>query len=134
VKVSIILGVVKRNPLFFHSISCKNNRFLFTTPNISFDKSGNLSFICSINVKVIFFQKLLMLEILCQWKKKKDKTSLLHVITLRLPKCDERASIISHTETATSISQEGTRYAHQGESRWRKRFQKSTSTRYPNPR
>jgi len=30
----IILGVVKRNPLFFHSISCKNNGFLFTTPNI----------------------------------------------------------------------------------------------------
>jgi len=29
-----ILGVVKRNPLFFHSISCKNNGFLFTTPNI----------------------------------------------------------------------------------------------------
>jgi len=30
----IILGVVKRNSLFFHSISCKNNGFLFTTPNI----------------------------------------------------------------------------------------------------
>jgi len=30
-----ILGVVKRNPLFFHSISCKNNGFLFTTSNIS---------------------------------------------------------------------------------------------------
>jgi len=30
----IILDVVKRNPLFFHSISCKNNGFLFTTPNI----------------------------------------------------------------------------------------------------
>ena len=29
-----ILGVVKRNPLFFHSISCKNNGFRFTTPNI----------------------------------------------------------------------------------------------------
>ena len=28
-----ILGVVKRNPLFFHSILCKNNGFLFTTPN-----------------------------------------------------------------------------------------------------
>jgi len=27
-----LLGVVKRNPLFFHSISCKNNGFLFTTP------------------------------------------------------------------------------------------------------
>ena len=24
----VILGVVKRNPLFFHSISCKNNGFL----------------------------------------------------------------------------------------------------------
>ena len=32
--ISIILGVVKRNPLFFHSISCKNNGFLFTIPNI----------------------------------------------------------------------------------------------------
>ena len=30
----MLLGVVKRNPLFFHSISCKNNGFLFTTPNI----------------------------------------------------------------------------------------------------
>jgi len=29
-----ILSAVKRNPLFFHSISCKNNGFLFTTPNI----------------------------------------------------------------------------------------------------
>jgi len=29
-----ILGVVKKNPLFFHSISYKNNGFLFTTPNI----------------------------------------------------------------------------------------------------
>jgi len=28
-----ILGVVKKNP-FFHSISCKNNEFLFTTPYI----------------------------------------------------------------------------------------------------
>jgi len=34
-KCEIILGVVKRNPLFFHSISCKNNEFLFTIPNIS---------------------------------------------------------------------------------------------------
>ena len=30
--MSYILGVVKRNPLFFHS--CKNNGFIFTTPNI----------------------------------------------------------------------------------------------------
>jgi len=30
-----ILGVVKRNPLFFHSISYKNNVFLFTTLNIT---------------------------------------------------------------------------------------------------
>jgi len=30
----LYLGVVKINPLFFHSISCKNNGFLFTTPNI----------------------------------------------------------------------------------------------------
>jgi len=29
-----ILGVIKRNPLFFHSISFKNNGFLFTTPNM----------------------------------------------------------------------------------------------------
>jgi len=31
-----ILGIVKRNPLFFqlHSTSCKNNGFLFTIPNI----------------------------------------------------------------------------------------------------
>jgi len=29
-----IIGVVKRNPLFSHSISCKNNGFLFTTSNI----------------------------------------------------------------------------------------------------
>jgi len=29
-----ILGVVKSNPLFFHSISCKNDEFLFTTSNI----------------------------------------------------------------------------------------------------
>ena len=28
-----ILDVVKRNPLFFHSISCKTNGFLFTTSN-----------------------------------------------------------------------------------------------------
>ena len=33
--VEKILGVVKRNPLFFYSISCKNNGFLFTTPNIT---------------------------------------------------------------------------------------------------
>ena len=32
---AIILGIVKRNPLFFHSISCKNNEFVFTTPNIT---------------------------------------------------------------------------------------------------
>jgi len=30
----VYIGVVKRNPLFFHSISCKNNGFLFTTSNI----------------------------------------------------------------------------------------------------
>jgi len=33
--VKQILGVIKRNPLFSHSISCKNNGFLFTTPNIT---------------------------------------------------------------------------------------------------
>jgi len=30
-----VLSVIKRNPLFFHSISCKNNGFLFITPNIN---------------------------------------------------------------------------------------------------
>jgi len=35
VRLSVkILDVVKRNPLFFHSISCKNNEFLFTIFNI----------------------------------------------------------------------------------------------------
>jgi len=34
-KINDILGVIKRNPLFFHSISNKNNGFLFTTPNIT---------------------------------------------------------------------------------------------------
>ena len=33
-QLDYILGVIKRNPLFFHSISCKNNEFFFTTPNI----------------------------------------------------------------------------------------------------
>jgi len=32
--ISVILGVVKRNPLFLHEIEWKNNGFLFTTPNI----------------------------------------------------------------------------------------------------
>jgi len=37
VRLSVkILDVVKRNPLFFHSISCKNNEFLFTIFNILF--------------------------------------------------------------------------------------------------
>jgi len=31
--MSIILGVVKINPLFLHEIEWKNNGFLFTTPN-----------------------------------------------------------------------------------------------------
>jgi len=30
----LVLGVVKRNPLFLHEIEWKNNGFLFTTPNI----------------------------------------------------------------------------------------------------
>jgi len=30
----LILGVVKKNPLFLHEIEWKNNGFLFTTPNI----------------------------------------------------------------------------------------------------
>jgi len=38
----IVLGVIKRNPLFFHSISCKNNGFLFTTPNILNIKQSNI--------------------------------------------------------------------------------------------
>jgi len=33
--IILILGVLKRNPLFFHSISCKNNGFLFIIPNIN---------------------------------------------------------------------------------------------------
>ena len=32
--IQIILGVVKRNPLFLREIEWKNNGFLFTTPNI----------------------------------------------------------------------------------------------------
>jgi len=34
-KFLVILGVVKRNPLFLHEIEWKNNKngFLFTTPN-----------------------------------------------------------------------------------------------------
>ena len=32
--IYLILGVVKRNPLFLHEIEWKNNGFLFTTPNI----------------------------------------------------------------------------------------------------
>ena len=35
-KMNFILGVVKRNPLFLHEIEWKNNRFLFTTPNMVF--------------------------------------------------------------------------------------------------
>jgi len=35
-RIPIILGVVKRNPLFLHEIEWKNNGFLFTTPNIYF--------------------------------------------------------------------------------------------------
>jgi len=30
----LVLGVVKRNPLFLHEIEWKNNGFLFTIPNI----------------------------------------------------------------------------------------------------
>jgi len=30
----LILGVIKKNPLFLHEIEWKNNGFLFTTPNI----------------------------------------------------------------------------------------------------
>jgi len=30
----VILGIVKRNPLFLDEIEWKNNEFLFTTPNI----------------------------------------------------------------------------------------------------
>jgi len=33
-RILVILGVIKRNPLFLHEIEWKNNGFLFTTPNI----------------------------------------------------------------------------------------------------
>jgi len=33
-----ILGIVKRNSLFFHLILCKNNGFLFITPNINLEQ------------------------------------------------------------------------------------------------
>jgi len=36
-----ILGAVKRNPLFLHEIEWKNNRFLFTTPNIKIQMHCN---------------------------------------------------------------------------------------------
>jgi len=38
----IVLDIIKQNPLFFHSISCKNNGFLFTTPNILNIKQSNI--------------------------------------------------------------------------------------------
>ena len=34
IAINIILGIVKRSPLFLHEIEWKNNGFLFTTPNI----------------------------------------------------------------------------------------------------
>jgi len=52
VKVNVILDVVKRNPLFFHSISCKNNGFLFT-PNIINASNMNviwMQYECNMNV------------------------------------------------------------------------------------
>ena len=30
----LLLGIIKRNPLFLHEIEWKNNGFLFITPNI----------------------------------------------------------------------------------------------------
>jgi len=49
-----ILGVVKRNPLFFHSISCKNG-FLFTTPNIKYIKY--IKYILKYILKFIYTEK-----------------------------------------------------------------------------
>jgi len=57
---NLLLGVVKRNPLFFHSISCKNNGFLFTTPNM-FEKiiSKNL-----ISISYLLFHSFGMIQVL----------------------------------------------------------------------
>jgi len=35
-----VLGIIKRNLLFLHEIEWKNNRFLFTTPNIKFSTNS----------------------------------------------------------------------------------------------
>jgi len=48
--IFIILGVVKRNPLFLHEIEWKNNGFLFTTPNINAE-------INIVRMKYIFIKK-----------------------------------------------------------------------------
>jgi len=48
--IFIILGVVKRNPLFLHEIEWKNNGFLFTTPNINVE-------INIVRMKYIFIKK-----------------------------------------------------------------------------
>lgn len=101
--------------------------------NISFNKSG-IRFVIKINQCQSSLKNWRCLRFYVNILKRQGKISLLHVITSCLSKYDERPSIISHTETATQISQERTRYAHQGESRWRRRFQKSTSARYPNSR
>jgi len=43
-KIYLILGVVKRNPLFLHEIEWKNNGFLFTTPNIKIYSIFNVKY------------------------------------------------------------------------------------------
>jgi len=48
--IFIILGVVKRNPLFLHEIEWKNNGFLFTTANINAE-------INIVRMKYIFIKK-----------------------------------------------------------------------------
>jgi len=53
----IVLGVVKRNPLFLHEIEWKNNGFLFTTPNIKFFHNMKLYFRATLSIvyKIIKF-------------------------------------------------------------------------------
>jgi len=45
-----ILDVIKRNPLFFHSISCKNIGFLFITPNIYMYPQHLINILSCINI------------------------------------------------------------------------------------
>jgi len=62
-----VLSVIKRNPLFFHSISCKNNGFLFTTPNINENKIQTYSIILLYLWHTIFFSYRIACMLLC-WK------------------------------------------------------------------